>query len=111
MGADAEVHSRLLLDPGMFSRTPDYLLRVQGDSMIEDGILDGDLVAVHREAEARNGQIVVARLDGEVTIKRFQRTAEGVRLLPRNPAYEPILVRDDQDLAIEGVFCGLVRQG
>lgn len=111
MDADAEVHSRLLLDPGMFSRTPDYLLRVQGDSMIEDGILDGDLVAVHREAEARNGQIVVARLDGEVTIKRFQRTAEGVRLLPRNPAYEPILVRDDQDLAIEGVFCGLVRQG
>ncbi len=111
MGADAEVHSRLLLDPGMFSRTPDYMLRVQGDSMIEDGILDGDLVAVHREAEARNGQIVVARLDGEVTIKRFQRTAEGVRLLPRNPAYEPILVRDDQDLAIEGVFCGLVRQG
>ncbi|OOW00564.1 transcriptional repressor LexA [Pseudomonas sp. MF4836] len=111
MGADAEVHSRLWLDPGMFSRTPDYLLRVQGDSMIEDGILDGDLVAVHREAEARNGQIVVARLDGEVTIKRFQRTAEGVRLLPRNPAYEPILVRDDQDLAIEGVFCGLVRQG
>lgn len=110
MGADAEVHSRLLLDPGMFSRTPDYLLRVQGDSMIEDGILDGDLVAVHREAEARNGQIVVARLDGEVTIKRFQRTAEGVRLLPRNPAYEPILVRDDQDLAIEGVFCGLVRR-
>lgn len=111
MGADAEVHSRLLLDPGMFSRTPDYLLRVQGDSMIEDGILDGDLVAVHREAEARNGQIVVARLDGEVTIKRFQRTAEGVHLLPRNPAYAPILVRDDQDLAIEGVFCGLVRQG
>jgi len=111
IGADAEVHSRLLLDPGMFSRTPDYLLRVQGDSMIEDGILDGDLVAVHRDAEARNGQIVVARLDGEVTIKRFQRTAEGVRLLPRNPAYAPILVRDDQDLAIEGVFCGLVRQG
>ena len=111
MGADAEVHSRLLLDPGMFSRTPDYLLRVQGDSMIEDGILDGDLVAVHRNAEARNGQIVVARLDGEVTIKRFQRTAEGVSLLPRNPAYAPILVRDDQDLAIEGVFCGLVRQG
>ena len=111
IGADAEVHSRLLLDPGMFSRTPDYLLRVQGDSMIEDGILDGDLVAVHRGAEAHNGQIVVARLDGEVTIKRFQRTEQGVRLLPRNPAYAPILVRPDQDLAIEGVFCGLVRQG
>jgi len=111
IGVDAEVHSRLMLDASMFSRTPDYLLRVQGDSMIEDGILDGDLVAVCRSAEARNGQIVVARLDGEVTIKRLERIADGVRLLPRNPAYAPIMVRDDQDLAIEGVFCGLVRQG
>ncbi|AZE48416.1 SOS-response repressor and protease LexA [Pseudomonas chlororaphis] len=111
IGADAEVHSRLLLDPALFSRTPDYLLRVQGDSMIEDGILDGDLVAVRRDSEVRNGQIVVARLDGEVTIKRFERLAEGVRLLPRNPAYAPILIGEDRDLAIEGVFCGLVRQG
>ncbi|ROL89839.1 transcriptional repressor LexA [Pseudomonas chlororaphis] len=111
IGADAEVHSRLLLDPALFSRTPDYLLRVQGDSMIEDGILDGDLVAVLRDSEVRNGQIVVARLDGEVTIKRFERLAEGVRLLPRNPAYAPILIGEDRDLAIEGVFCGLVRQG
>lgn len=111
IGADAEVHNRLLLDPALFSRTPDYLLRVQGDSMIEDGILDGDLVAVRRDSEVRNGQIVVARLDGEVTIKRFERLADGVRLLPRNPAYAPILIGEDQDLAIEGVFCGLVRQG
>jgi repressor LexA len=111
IGADAEVHKRLLLDPALFSRTPDYLLRVQGDSMIEDGILDGDLVAVRRDSEVRNGQIVVARLDGEVTIKRFERLAEGVRLLPRNPAYAPILIGEDRDLAIEGVFCGLVRQG
>ncbi|MBP5076666.1 repressor LexA [Pseudomonas chlororaphis] len=111
IGADAEVYSRLLLDPALFSRTPDYLLRVQGDSMIEDGILDGDLVAVRRDSEVRNGQIVVARLDGEVTIKRFERLADGVRLLPRNPAYAPILIGEDRDLAIEGVFCGLVRQG
>ncbi|MGE7955968.1 transcriptional repressor LexA [Pseudomonas sp. NPDC089530] len=111
IGVDAEVHQRLLLDPGLFSRTPDYLLRVRGDSMIEDGILDGDLVAVRRDSEVRNGQIVVARLDGEVTIKRFERRADGVRLLPRNPAYAPILVGEDRDLAIEGVFCGLVRQG
>ncbi|CAI8823388.1 transcriptional repressor LexA [Pseudomonas chlororaphis] len=111
IGADAEVHNRLLLDPALFSRTPDYLLRVQGDSMIEDGILDGDLVAVRRDSEVRNGQIVVARLDGEVTIKRFERLADGVRLLPRNPAYSPILIGEDRDLAIEGVFCGLVRQG
>ena len=111
IGADAEVHSRLLLDPSIFSRVPDYMLRVQGDSMIEDGILDGDLVGVRRNPEALNGQIVVARLDGEVTIKRFERTGDTVRLLPRNPAYKPIIVQPDQDLAIEGVFCGLVRQG
>ncbi|MBU6957939.1 transcriptional repressor LexA [Pseudomonas sp. CVAP len=111
MGVDAEVHSRLWLDPAMFSRTPDYLLRVQGDSMIGDGILDGDLVGVRRSAEVRNGQIVVARLEGEVTIKRFERVGDSVRLLPRNPDYSPIVVSADQDLAIEGVFCGLVRQG
>ncbi|WP_448695122.1 transcriptional repressor LexA [Pseudomonas moraviensis] len=111
IGADADIHNRLLLDPALFSRTPDYMLRVQGDSMIEDGILDGDLVGVRRNPEALNGQIVVARLDGEVTIKRFERVANEVRLLPRNPAYQPIVVRADQDLAIEGVFCGLVRQG
>ena len=109
--ADAEIHSRLLLDPSIFSRVPDYMLRVRGDSMIEDGILDGDLVGVHRNAEALNGQIVVARLDGEVTIKRFERVGDTVRLLPRNPAYQPIIVEADRDLAIEGVFCGLVRQG
>ncbi len=102
---------RLQLDPATFSKAPDYLLRVQGDSMIEDGILDGDLVGVRRSAEALNGQIVVARLDGEVTIKRFERAADSVRLLPRNPAYQPIVVGADRDLAIEGVFCGLVRQG
>ncbi|WP_339532330.1 transcriptional repressor LexA [Pseudomonas mucidolens] len=111
IGADAEVHDRLMLDPSTFVRVPDYLLRVQGDSMIEDGILDGDLVGVRRSAEAVNGQIVVARLDGEVTIKRFERAGARIRLLPRNPAYQPIVVGPDQDLAIEGVFCGLVRQG
>ncbi|MCK9817967.1 MAG: transcriptional repressor LexA [Candidatus Pseudomonas colombiensis] len=111
IGVDAEVHGRLLLDPGMFSLAPDYLLRVQGDSMIEDGILDGDLVAVRRNPEPRNGQVVIARLDGEVTIKRFQRQGQAIRLLPRNPAYAPIEVTVDQDLAIEGVFCGLVRPG
>lgn len=109
LGVDAEVHDRLLIDPGLFSRTPDYLLRVRGDSMIGDGILDGDLVAVRRTPVAENGQIVVARLEGEVTIKRFQREADAVYLLSRNPAYAPIVVQPDQDLAIEGVFCGLVR--
>ena len=111
IGADIGLDQQLWLDRRMFSPRPDYLLKVQGDSMIEDGILDGDLVGVKRNPEALNGQIVVARLDGEVTIKRFERVGDEVRLLPRNPAYQPIVVRDDQDLAIEGVFCGLVRQG
>jgi repressor LexA len=107
---DAEVHDQLLFDPRMFARTPDFLLRVEGDSMIEDGILDGDLVGVQRQAEARTGQIVVARLEGEVTIKRFERTDAGIRLLPRNPAYRPIEVDPRQDFIIEGIFCGLVRR-
>lgn len=110
IGPDADLHGHLMLDRSTFSRVPDYLLRVQGDSMIEDGILDGDLVGVLQSAEASNGQIVVARLDGEVTIKRFERSEDRVRLLPRNPAYAPIEVGPDRDLAIEGVFCGLVRR-
>jgi repressor LexA len=110
IGPDVDVHDTLLMDRGTFSRVPDYLLRVRGDSMIEDGILDGDLVGVHRNPNANDGQIVVARLDGEVTIKRLQRGADALRLLPRNPAYEPITVKPDQDFAIEGVFCGLVRR-
>ena len=91
--------------------TPDYLLQVQGDSMIEDGILDGDLVGVKRTPEARDGQVVVARLDGELTIKRLSRTTDALSLLPRNPAYAPIMVESGQDFAVEGVFCGLVRRG
>lgn len=111
IGPDADYHDTLLMDRNTFTRTPDYLLRVQGDSMIEDGILDGDLVGVHRSSDAQEGQIVVARLDGEVTIKRLQKGQDSIVLLPRNPAYAPILVAADQDFAIEGVFCGLVRRG
>jgi len=111
IGADAGVQRQLLLDRRLFSSPPDYLLRVQGDSMREDGILDGDLVAVHRTREARDGQTVVARLDDEITIKRLQLTANGIRLLPRNPDYAAIEVGPDQDFAIEGVYCGLIREG
>lgn len=111
IGADAGLVDTLSLDARLFSTRPDYLLRVQGDSMIGDGILDGDLVGVHRTPEARDGQVVVARLEGELTIKRLARGKGGFRLLPRNPAYAPIEVRHGQDFAIEGVFCGLVRRG
>ena len=109
IGADAGVHRELRIDPAMFSTRPDYLLRVQGESMIEDGILDGDLVAVKRAEDARHGQTVVARLDGELTIKRLERTSKTLRLLPRNPAHAPIESPAGSDFAIEGLFCGLVR--
>lgn len=111
IGADIGLDRQLWLDPRMFSLHPDYLLQVEGDSMIDDGILDGDLVGVHRTSEARDGQTVVARVDGELTIKRLQRGARRIRLLPRNPAHAPIEVRAGQDFAIEGLFCGLVRRG
>ena len=107
--ADGEAERHLLLDRAMFFPTPDYLLKVKGDSMIEDGIFDGDLIAVHRTPVAENGQIVVARLDGEVTVKRLRRNKDGIALLPRNPDYAPILVPADADFAIEGLYCGLVR--
>jgi repressor LexA len=109
IGADAGVERMVLIDRALFSPKPDYLLRVHGDSMRDDGIFDGDLVAVHRTSEARNGQVVIARVDGEITIKRLERGRRGIRLLPRNPDYPPITVEPGQDFAIEGLYCGLVR--
>ena len=109
IGADVGIERHLLIDPAMFSPKPDYLLRVQGDSMRDDGILDGDLVAVHRTTQARDGQVVVARVDGEVTIKRLQLQRDRIRLLARNPDYAPIEIDRGQDFAIEGLYCGLIR--
>ena len=109
IGADAGVERVFALDPGLFSLRPDYLLRVHGDSMRDEGILDGDLVGVHRQAQARDGQVVVARLDEELTIKRLRLQRDRIALLPRNPDYAPIEVQPGQDFAIEGLYCGLVR--
>ncbi|GIX35055.1 MAG: LexA repressor [Lysobacteraceae bacterium] len=111
IGADPELREVLTLDPRLFRPRPDYLLRVVGDSMIEEGILDGDWVAVKRVEEARDGQVVVARVDGELTIKRLRRERGRILLLPRNPAYAPIEVAPGQDFAVEGVYCGLIRRG
>ena len=111
IGADIGLDQQLWLDRRLFSPVPDYLLKVQGDSMIDDGILDGDLVGVHRTPDARDGQTVVARIDGELTIKRLRRERRRLRLMPRNPAHAPIEVEPGQDFAIEGVYCGLVRRG
>jgi len=111
IGLEAAPEDRLWLDRRLFSPSPDYLLKVQGDSMIDDGIIDGDLVGVHRTADARDGQTVIARIDGELTIKRLRRERRSIHLLPRNPAHAVIKVEAGQDFAIEGVYCGLVRQG
>jgi repressor LexA len=107
------IESHYRVDPALFTPRADYLLRVRGESMQEAGILHGDLLAVHRTSEARNGQIVVARVGGdEVTVKRFRRRGREVVLLPENPAFEPIVVDPrTTSFAIEGVGVGLVRSG
>ena len=109
IGADIGSDDYVLLDRVFFSPAPDYLLKVQGDSMRDEGILDGDLIGVHRTRDARSGQIVVARIDDEVTVKLLKIGSDRIRLLPRNPDYAPIDVLPDQDFAIEGLYCGLVR--
>ena len=112
IGADVPAdlaESFLVLDRVLFSPSPDYLLKVQGDSMRDEGIFDGDLIGVHRTRDARSGQIVVARVDEEITVKLLKIGKDRIRLLPRNPDYAPIEVLPDQDFAIEGLYCGLVR--
>ena len=111
IGADIGSDDFVVLDRVFFSPAPDYLLKVQGDSMIDEGIFDGDLIGVHRTRDARSGQIVVARIDDEITVKLLKMGKDRIRLLPRNPDYQPIEVTPDQDFAIEGLYCGLVRRG
>ena len=108
--AQEHVDRTVHVEATLFSRKPDYLLKVRGMSMKDAGILDGDLLAVQKAADARNGQIVVARLGDEVTVKRFRKTKTGgVELLPENADFEPIAVGDDETFAIEGLAVGLLR--
>ncbi len=108
--AQEHIEQTYALEPSLFSKRPDYLLRVRGMSMRDAGIMDGDLLAVASTREARNGQIVVARLGDEVTVKRFKRTAQGIELLPENPDFQPILVSPDHpDFELEGLAVGLIR--
>ncbi|MEM9531401.1 MAG: transcriptional repressor LexA [Pseudomonadota bacterium] len=108
--AAEHIEQHYALDPQFFRPRPHYLLRVTGLSMRDAGILDGDLLAVHRTPEASNGQIVVARIDDEVTVKRFYRRGLKVRLEAENPDYDPIEVDlRQQDLAIEGRGVGVIR--
>jgi repressor LexA len=104
------VQGRYALDAGLFSPRADFLLKVRGLSMIDVGIFDGDLLAVHKTNQARDGQIVVARLDEEVTVKRLQRSNGQIRLIAENPDFEPIIVNPEEiDFAIEGIAVGLIR--
>ncbi|MGQ0501953.1 MAG: transcriptional repressor LexA [Panacagrimonas sp.] len=103
---------RVPVDASLFRPRADYLLRVHGESMREAGIRHGDLLAVHRIQTARNGQIVVARIGDEVTVKRFERRGDLVRLLPENPDFQPLQVDlSRQPLEIEGLAVGLLRTG
>ena len=106
------VQARYALDTTLFRPRADFLLRVRGLSMIDAGIFDGDLLAVHRCNEARNGQIVVARLDEDVTVKRFRKQGAIVELIAENPDFQPIVVDTrKQPLEIEGIAVGLIRGG
>ncbi|WP_394561883.1 transcriptional repressor LexA [Aquipseudomonas alcaligenes] len=109
--AQQNVEDSCKINPEFFRPKADYLLRVRGMSMKDIGILDGDLLAVHTTREVRNGQIVVARIDDEVTVKRFQRDGNKVLLIAENPEFAPIEVNlEEQDLVIEGLSVGVIRR-
>lgn len=109
--AEEHIEARFEVDPELFAKQPHFLLRVHGMSMRDAGILDGDLVAVYRTPEVRNRQIVVVRLEDEVTVKRYRQEGHHVWLLPENPEFTPIkLDLRKQSLAIEGVVVGVIRK-
>ena len=110
--AEEHIETHYRMDPALFNPKPHYLLRVQGMSMKNAGILDGDLVAVHRTPEVRSRQIVVARVEDEVTVKRYRQDGSLVWLLPENEDFEPIRVDlSQQSMVIEGVVVGVIRDG
>lgn len=107
--ATENIEKELSIDPNLFTQRPDYLLKVKGLSMRDAGILDGDLLAIKKTSDARHGQIVVARIDDEVTVKRLSRQGSVIELLPENPDFEPIIIRPGQDFSLEGIALGLIR--
>lgn len=107
--AQEHVDTTYHVENNLFQERPDYLLRVRGMSMRDAGIMDGDLLAVKSTKDVRNGQIVVARLGDEVTVKRLRRSAGMIELLPENPDYNIIVVQPDEPFDIEGLAVGLIR--
>lgn len=108
--SEGRIERRVVVDRWAFRPRPDFLLRVVGDSMIDDGILDGDLVAGKATPVAEHGQTVIARVGEGITIKRLYCRGRVLRLLPRNPAHAPIDPDPTEDFAIEGLYCGLLRR-
>jgi len=110
--AEENIEAHYKIDPSIFQPRPHYLLKVVGMSMKDVGILDGDLVAVHRTPDVRSRQIVVARLENEVTVKRYRQEGSVVWLMPENVDFEPIRVDlKEEPLLIEGIVVGVLRQG
>ncbi|MEO5596577.1 MAG: transcriptional repressor LexA, partial [Lysobacteraceae bacterium] len=108
--SEGNIEAHYTLDPALFRPRPDYLLRVQGDSMRDAGIHDRDLIAVHRTPVAENGQIVVARIEDEITVKRLRVDADRLLLLPANPDFQPLeITARSGSFAIEGLYVGLLR--
>ena len=107
--AQQHIEQSYTFGAGMFEKQPDYLLKVRGMSMQGVGIMDGDLLAVKQATEAKNGQIVVARLGDEVTVKRFKRSKNVIELLPENPDFQTIVVKPGEPFVIEGLAVGLIR--
>ena len=108
--AQEHIDQSYVIESSLFPRRPDYLLRVRGMSMRDAGIMDGDLLAVQQAQDAKNGQIVVARMGDEVTVKRLRRTRQQIELIPENPDFETIVVpHGDETFALEGIAVGLIR--
>ena len=107
--AQEHVDQTYYVENSLFQRRPDYLLKVRGMSMRDAGIMDGDLLAVQATREARSGQIIVARLGDDVTVKRLRRTGRAIELLPENPDYPVIRVEPGEPFEIEGLAVGLIR--
>lgn len=107
--AQEHIDQTYYLENSLFQHKPDYLLKVRGMSMRDVGIMDGDLLAVQSSKDAKNGQIVVARLGDEVTVKRFRRTKDRIELHPENPDYQTIVVEPGDAFEIEGLAVGLIR--
>lgn len=109
ISSEANVEAQIQFPKDLFRQAPDYLLRVQGDSMTGIGIMDGDILGVVNAQTAKNGDIVVARVNEDVTVKRFEKDGSQIKLIAENPNYDPIVVSAEDDFQIEGHMLGLIR--